>query len=266
MIITHVHPDFDCIVAIWLLKRFCGMDEKRIEFMKFGEPIPKKFRNAVFVDIGGGEFDHHNRNDYVSSATLVLKKYNLNDNPVLQHLANIAREIDHGKFSNDSKGILNLINILGGLNKIYPDRPEKVTEIAFNCLDAIYEKESKSLNVEKLLESGIKFSTHWGPGIGLYIDNLKIRNYCHEMGYVIFVYLNKINKFRGFASQMGSGVDFSGVYEKLRQIEPDAEWYLHFSKDLLICGSNKAVNENLSSLDLEELISLIRSNNETRAT
>ena len=33
-------------------------------------------------------------------------------------------------------------------------------------------------------------------------------------------------------------MDFSETYKKLISLEPEAEWYLHFTKDLLICGSD----------------------------
>ena len=48
------------------------------------------------------------------------------------------------------------------------------------------------------------------------------------------------------------------MYAKVKSLEPDAEWYLHFSKDLLICGSDKAANYKLSKLELNDLIGLVK--------
>jgi len=258
MIVTHSNPDFDCIVATWLLKRFCGMNDSEIKFIKFGGSIPIKYKDAVFVDIGKGEFDHHHRDDFVSSATLILEKFNLQNDSVLKKLADITRRVDHGFFNERAKGILDLINIISGLNTHYPNDPIKVMRIAFECLDAIYKKESQSINFEEEFSKGIKFRTRWGSGIGIESHNLGVREYCYNRGHIIFVYVNPITKYRGIAAKGRKGVDFSEVYERIRTLEPDAEWYLHFSKDLLICGSDKAINKKLSKLTLEELIDVIK--------
>lgn len=258
MIVTHASPDLDCIVATWLLERFGGMSDSPIEFVRFGEPIPEALENAVCVDIGGGDLDHHQRTDFVSSATLVLEKLSLSHNPALSRLADIARKIDHGVFDSDSQGVLNLVNIIAGLNKIYPDDPHQVMSVALECLDAIYSQETEAASFEEELQKAVTFSTPWGPGIALTTTRREIRHYSHKKGFLIFVYFDPLRDYRGFAAPGGKGVDFSEVYEKLRSIEPQAEWYLHFTKDLLICGSDKAANRHLSRLSLEEMIALVR--------
>lgn len=258
MIVTHFKPDFDCIVATWVLKRFCGKQNDSIKFIRFGEPIPKRYENAIFVDIGGGEFDHHSRSDFVSSAYLILEKYNLKNDCVLNELADIARRIDHGIYDSRTHGILNLISIISGLNILYPNDPTRVIDIAFHCLDAVYERESKIINFDEELEKGIKFQTKWGKGVGIETKSLRIREYCYKKGYKIFVYLNPENQYRGYSAKEGCGADFSELYKILKKLEPDAEWHLHFTKDLLICGSDKAINKIMSKLNLEELINLIK--------
>jgi len=259
MIVTHKKPDFDSIVAIWMLKRFCAMENDDVIFIEFNKQLKSKYNEAIYVDIGGGEFDHHHRKDFVSAATLVLEKFNLQQNSVLKRLADIARRIDHGLTDNSTRRIINLINIIDGLNKLYPDDPTKVMTIVFDCLDAIYKKASQSIHFKEEFLKGVKFRSKWGRGIGLETHNTEIRGYCHRKGYIIFVYVDPVTNYRGFAAPGGKGIDFSGVYKKLKSIEPDAEWYLHFSKDLLICGSNKAVNNKLSKLSLHELIDLVKS-------
>ena len=260
MIVTHANPDFDCIVATWLLKRFCGMEDTEIRFIKFGEPVHQEYKGAVFVDIGKGEYDHHHRKDFVSSAILVLEKFNLQNDPVLKQLADIARNIDHGLPDERIKGSINLVNVITGLNILYPDDPARVMIVAFDCLDAIYKQSSKSIHFGEELQKGIKFLTKWGPGIGIETHNREVRGYCHRRGYVVFVYVDPVTQYRGFAAPGGKGVDLSEVYEKIKTLEPDSDWYLHFSKDLLICGSDKATNYKLSKLELDELIDLVKIN------
>jgi len=258
MIVTHSNPDLDCIMATWLLKRFCGMEDAEIKFIKFGEPIPQKYKGAVFVDIGKGEYDHHHREDFVSSATLILEKFKLQNDSVLKQLADIARRIDHGLPNERTRGLLNLVNIIAGLNKLYQDNSLKVITIAFDCLDAIYKQSSQSIHFEEEFQKGVKFCTKWGSGVGIETHNREARGYFYRKGYVVFVYVDPVTQYRGFAALGGRGVDLSNVYEKVKALEPDADWYLHFSKDLLICGSDKAVNYKLSKLKLDELINLVK--------
>jgi hypothetical protein len=258
MIVTHSNPDFDCIVATWLLKRFCGMKRHTIQFVRFEDSITTKYKNAICVDIGNGEYDHHHRNDFVSSATLVLEKFNLQNDPALKTLAYTARRIDHGLLGEDTGGPFSLIDIISGLNKIYPKDPLIVMNIAFECLDAIYKQSSQSVRFEEDSKEGIQFNTRWGLGIGVETHNRGVRGYCHKQGYIVFVYVDPVTQYRGFAAPGGRGVDFSDVYAKVKSLEPDAEWYLHFSKDLLICGSDKAANYKLSKLELNDLIGLVK--------
>lgn len=258
MIVTHASPDLDCIVATWLLKRFCGMAAHEIVFKKFGEPLPQSRPCVLAVDIGKGELDHHHREDFVSSATLVLEKFGLQKDPVLSELADITRHIDHGLPDDRAGGILNLTKVIAGLNKLHPDDPMKVMTVVLSCVDAIYEEARHWIAVEKEFNKGIQFCTKWGPGIGIETENRKVRGYCHKKGFVVFAYIDPATGYRGLAGQGGTGIDFTEAYGKVRAVEPEAEWYLHFTKDLLICGSDKALNANVSSLTLGQLVSLVR--------
>ena len=257
MIVTHINPDLDCILATWFLKKFGGMKESPVEFIKFENSIPNHLKGATFVDIGKGELDHHHRDDFVSAAILVLEKLHLTDNNILYSLADIARKIDHGLFDDQSQGLLNLVNIISGLNKKYPKNPNKVMEICFECLDSIYLQEQEKIHFEEELRKATIFNTIWGKGIAVVTKNRSIRFYCHMKGYVVFVYVDPIKKYRGFVALGGKGVDFSSIFKKLKEKEPQAEWYLHFTKDLLICGSDKAANRYLSKLTLQEMVQLI---------
>jgi hypothetical protein len=62
----------------------------------------------------------------------------------------------------------------------------------------------------------------------------------------------------GIAARSRSNVDLTPVYRDLRRIEPDADWYLHPSKRLLLCGTAKAPPRVPSKLSLEELVGVLR--------
>lgn len=65
-IVGHVSPDWDCITAIWLLKRYGGMADHEVRFVNTGSPDPALLAAADAVVDTGREydaarlrFDHH---------------------------------------------------------------------------------------------------------------------------------------------------------------------------------------------------------------
>jgi hypothetical protein len=50
----------------------------------------------------------------------------------------------------------------------------------------------------------------------------------------------------------------SQVLRDLKRIDPDADWYLHPSKRLLVCGTPKAPPRKPSRLSLDELVGVLR--------
>jgi hypothetical protein len=62
----------------------------------------------------------------------------------------------------------------------------------------------------------------------------------------------------GVAAQARSNVDLTTVYQDLRKIDIGADWYLHPSHRLLLCGSATAPARAPSRLTLHELVSVIQ--------
>ncbi len=257
-IITHKRPDFDSIFAVWLLLRFGGYGGAKIKFFSFGDKIPQKYDNAVCVDIGDGEFDHHQRSDLVSASMLVLKSLNLHNNPALHQFAEISVYVDHGLFDRIDKRFLGIIDLIDALNNQYPKRPLKVVKIMFECLDALYHYEDLKIRAEGEFAQAKPFLTKWGKGIAISTTNRLVRSLCHKRNIPIYIYEDPKKGYKGIVAQGGENIDFTDAYDNLKAVEPEAEWYLHFTKDLLICGSDKAYNRHLSSLSLDYLIGLIK--------
>ena len=63
--------------------------------------------------------------------------------------------------------------------------------------------------------------------------------------------------FRGYKARSQNGVDFSSLFDRISMLEPEADWFLHSSKELLLCGSPKAPDRRLSKLALQRLVELI---------
>lgn len=254
-IVTHTSPDLDCITAVWMLRRFGGASGARVSFLRIGALVPPSLRRALFVDIGRGELDHHQREDQVCAATLVLEKFSLQGDLALKTMAEAARNIDHGLPEDRVTGPMSLTAVISGLNGKYPNDPARVLRLVSEYLDAIYAGLSLEGSLADSFSKGIRFSSRWGPGFAAKTTLVRaLRRYAHARGIVLFVYLDPKTRFRGLVASGGKNVDLSAAFVKLKKLEPKAEWYLHLTKDLLICGSRKARSRRLSRLSLEELV------------
>ena len=61
----------------------------------------------------------------------------------------------------------------------------------------------------------------------------------------------------GVAAQARSNADLTSLANQLAVIDADAQWYLHPSKRLLLCGTAKAPVTQTSRLSLREMVTVI---------
>lgn len=262
VLVTHFNPDLDACTAVWLLTRYVLQEEEvRYEFVPVGTErkvlSTHRRERVIYIDTGGGKYDHHGTSDYVCAASLVAGKHSLRD-PAVAEMVKYALAVDHGEVLASDVGAFDLLNVLEGLNKLHPDDPELVLKLTLSCLDAIHLSLSDLIDAREDLKRGIPFRTEWGKGIALTTSNRQTRYLAHRSGFEVFVYIDPDRGFRGFMAPGGSEVDFTSVYERITEVEPDADWFLHSSKQLLLCGSSKAPGKRLSSLSLEEMVDLVR--------
>jgi len=260
VIVTHLSPDLDAIMAVWLLKKFVYKNEKNeIEFVPIGKKIDlKSKKEIIYVDTSGGKFDHHNSDKYICSSSLVMEEYLLYKDDAIKRMVNYALEVDHGKNLEKEISDFDIINVIGGLNFKYKYNPKLVVELSMKFLDAIYDSLNQKIKAEKILKNAITFNTKWGKGLGVISTTSKTRYLAHRRGYKVYVNVDPKHGYRSFQSPGNSNVDFSEIFEEVKKLEPKADWFLHSSKQLLLCGSSKAPDRNLSTLSLDQLIDLVR--------
>jgi hypothetical protein len=331
---SHPFPDFDSIVSTWLYKRFVIKDEEYEFFITGNDKLKDE---AVLIDIGLGEYDHHqyigecsncnhpieiphknqicphcnevkltNANiDLISAAHVIAKKHSL-DFLGCDNLAIRANQVDSVMVNNMKPG--DLFYVIRGLNEIYSHGFKKVYEIVWKILDKMHEKgyfvddkyevdnkvlsghedieviekaidtgAEKEAQVKILVENSYKFTalleTENGkkvsvPALAAETD-LNMSYSSHGKDFVLYVYKNPSNGIAGYNSRNpGKGdlgipeVDLTNIYNTIKTIEPNerAEWYLHWSKRLLLCGSKKRDfgKEKATELSLQQLIELVK--------
>lgn len=259
--VTHLNPDLDSSLALWLLWKFVFVPHKKsIIFVPVGEKIEKQDKTYIHVDTGGKDFDHHQSKEYECSASLVMKVCGLNKDNIIVRMVDFTLLADHGKLYDYEIEDFNLLNVISGLNKKYKDNPSFVIETLFICYDAIYSSLTETREAEKAFVGGIEFDTRWGKGIGFNSRNPRLRNIAYKRGFELFVFLDHTTGYAGFALKGTSTKDISAIYETLRKIEPNADWFLHSSHQLVLCGSAKAPNKNTTKLSLQELIEIASRN------
>ena len=110
----------------------------------------------------------------------------------------------------------------------------------------------------KEINDGEIFDSVYGKGIAFNSENSKLRRLVYKKGYDIFLFKDQKTGYAGFKADGYSDINFSNLYYRIKEIEPDADWFLHSSKQLLLCGSSKAPQKKLTKLSLNQLVEIIQ--------
>ncbi len=259
IIVGHLHPDLDCLAAIWILRRWGGLEHARLQFVPAGETLDgapvDRDPSVVHVDTGGGRFDHHRSNDLGLSAAELVRRAVVPDDIALSRLIHRITQIDHALI--DVSTIFNVNDLIAGYHLLNPEAPEAVVAVMSTNFDAWYAHEARQLRFEKAFARRIEFDTPWGLGIAMESDDGGSSRLAFGHGAVLYVYRDGQGR-TGIAARARSHVDLSQVYQDLRRLDPGADWYLHPSKRLLLCGSAKSPPRVPSKLTLDEIIGVVR--------
>lgn len=241
---------------------------------------------VIHVDTGLGPLDHHQTsNENVCGASLTwdfvkIKNEELKTNnsektryklKAVSRMVKVVVDIDHFKevFWKDATADyheFSLTSILDGLKVQKPNQDELYVGFVMNCLDAVYhEFENRIWAEEEIAKNSQKFTTRFGDGIGFETINDSVIKLAQKMGYVVafrkdprkgYVRIKALPS-NSQSTNPKSGIDLTLAYEKLKKMDPDATWYLHVSKKMLLNGSVKNPKMKPTKLKLKELISVL---------
>ena len=183
-------------------------------------------------------------------------------------------EIDHFKEvfwpdPSSDRYEITVSRILDGL-KLLEKEDAEVMEFGLLCMDSLYRAFQNKVWAEKeLQEKGIVFKTKFGNGIGVETFNDDVIHLSQRMGYQIAVRKDPKKAYvRIKASPAGATnnkqqitnnkIDLTSVYEKLKKLDPDATWFLHVSKRMLLNGTTKNPTMRPTKLSLEEIIEVLK--------
>lgn len=261
IIVGHLAPDLDCLAAIWMLIRFGGATEAELCFVPAGSTLADAPADAdptiVHVDTGGGMFDHHHSLDPNLSAAELVRRALRPGDAALSRLVDQVTRIDHAEAHAGRMPIFfNINDLITGYNALYPNRPHHVAQAMLPNFDAWYEHEVRQIRLERAFDRRLEFPTQWGLGIAMQSDDGASSKLAYNHGAVLYAYRDR-RGYMGVAAQRRSTVDLEPVYLNLKQVDADADWYLHPNHRLLLCGTPKAPPRHPSMLSLEQLVEVL---------
>lgn len=294
IIVTHSAPDLDAVTSVWLLKRFLqGWSDAEVKFVPAGsrlessradrieEPIEKIGENEVIhVDTGLGPLDHHQTfSDKVCGASLAWDY-------VREHGQMFESEESSGKVQDREQAISRMINvvvaddhfkqvfypepnadyyefmlsdILDGLKLQKPDQDLVYVDFTSQALDAILHTFENKIWAEKeIKENGKQFESRWGKAIGFETINDDVIKISQKMGFALTVRKDPRKGYVRIKASPAVEVDLTPVYEQLKKMDPQATWFLHVGKKMLLNGTPKNPKMKPTTLKLEEIINVLK--------
>ncbi|OGG23767.1 hypothetical protein A3A79_00990 [Candidatus Gottesmanbacteria bacterium RIFCSPLOWO2_01_FULL_43_11b] len=269
-IVAHIGPDLDAITSIWLVKTFLpGWEEASLAFVPAGKSLenkdPDSDPNILHVDTAFGKFDHHQTDADTCAALLIYQevKREHGADPALERLCAVVNEIDHFRevfFPNPTADFWNmgLVSQIDGWRLLYADNPIQIVELGMKALDGIYKLFQNKVWAEKdIKEKGQEFTTKWGKGLGLETINDEAVHLAQKMGYVIVVRKDPKKGYLRIKSLPKEEIDLTNLYDTLKKDEPEATWFLHASRHMVLNGSSKNPDMRPSKRPLLEIIEAI---------
>lgn len=271
LIVTHHNPDPDAITSVWLLRRFDQQwSEAGVAFVPAGTTYQNQRVDSdpdiTHVDTGKGQFDHHQTDERTCAAKKIYQHLAsrfdyIDQDEALARLVEVVVGDDHFDEVTWPNPLADYYNfmfapILDGLKHNNTLTDQGLIDLGSTCLDGIYTSMKLKIEAEEQINKGRKFSTKWGKGIAIESKNDETLTVAQKMGYVMVIRKDPGGMVR-IKARPDSLVDLTTTYEKIRLADPQATWYLHPSKKMLLNGSYKNNNSIFSKLQIENLISLI---------
>lgn len=269
-IVTHIGPDLDAITSVWLVKTFWpDWEEANLAFVPAGTTLGKMDPDGdpeiLHVDTGFGKYDHHQTDADTCASHLVyeeVKKLHGAD-PALERMMAVINDVDHFRevfYPNPSADYWEfwVVGQIDGWRLLYGDNPVKIVELGFQSLDGIYKVMQNKIWAEKEFEKATEFETTWGKAIGFETMNDEVIHQAQKRGYSLVIRKDPKKGYVRIKSLPKDEIDLTPVYDRLKKVEPDASWFLHASRHMVLNGSAKNPDMRPSQKSLAELIRVIK--------
>lgn len=266
IIVTHMRPHLDEVVAIWLLRTFdprCRQTEYRF-IPYFGQPPSGD--NVLTLGIGGGKFDEHQLRHLTSATRLVyddllrrgLIPNDAHEDRALEWLVAYADGEDQGRDygKRDELRPFLLPNIIQA-HRDRTGRDEDAVQIGLELIEDVMIDLNTRAAFLRDWERRVEFETPWGKGVGLESDYGHADTFAYGAGFTVRVQRHRQRQTASIKCEPTSQADLTEAYRRATVLEPTS-WYLHQSKHMLISNIDPATGRTPTALSLTQLIDLVK--------
>lgn len=268
LLVTHARPHLDDVAAIWVLRKFHpDFADAKMEFLV--RPAGGQFvipHDATAIGIGRGQFDEHKGDLEDCAATLVWKwliaepdvTIGTKTRSAVDRLMSWVLKEDLGQLNGVDWRDWSVSAAYANYEEVVDEDDHRVYEFGVQLLESLLIGFQDQLALDADWAGRVEFDTQWGKAVALISDVHGSSARAYRDGAVLVIEIDRTKGFRQFRADAHSTVDLSEVYEVVRKKEPDASWFFHHSKRLLLCGSSSATEFIPSQLTLEQMIELVK--------
>lgn len=261
-LVTHINPHLDDICGIWLLKKFHpDFKDAKVEFISASHKGESETEDRIYVGTGGGKFDEHKEGLDTCAGSLVYEYLDQNGfipqdltKKALGKLIKWNYLIDTGRGSAsefDEFSVQSFIRTKDNSS----DTSRKSVDLGIEILDRILEvlkrKEQSLIDWEKAVE----FETKFGKSYAVVSQTVNREFVREQDGQLYLIYDPKFKSIQFFSPNK----DLEEIYKKVKEQNPEADWFLHQSHHMVICGSSSAPDSKPTKLSFKELIKVAKS-------
>lgn len=267
-LVTHLIPHLDDVTALWLLRRYDPASKRSgLKFVPTAAEGVKLAKGEIGVGVGRGKYDEHKGDRKDSATSLVwkdLKKRGKTPKGLkgdaLAELVDYVRRGDLGEFIGRGGETFALSPILRAMAELPGEDSESATLVGFRILDAMLVLYEERTAVDRAIDKGVKFRTKWGTGVGVEVEAIpgSVSNRVAERGYALVVLRYPKRGDLHVRATPSSKADFSRLAKHVMEEEPEAEWFFHHGKKMLIHGDRIAPTSKRTSYGLKSMIALVK--------
>ena len=275
LIVTHIYPDLDAVMACWLFVRFSQSQygDAQFEFV----PAPGTYKGlppdndprVVHVDTGGGKFDHHQLKDgYLTCAAklvweeLVAEGLIFPTDVALREMVKVALEVDQFRDcywpeTDHPRMALMLHEIIPALHRLQTHDNEAVLRLVFVYLDGVYQRLKDWQKGKDSVMEGQEFESRWGRGIVVITAASDVSKTAQKMGYDIVVIHDPQKGHLKIKTAPNVLQPLKPLYDKIVLRESPKRWVYHNSGHMLFSGSDKGGIKEPTQLQVSDILEMI---------
>ena len=262
-LVTHINPHLDDIAAIWLEQRYNpDFKDAAIIFISATNDHLEDTQNRLHLGVGRGQFDEHKGDIDDCAASLVYKDLLSKglippeiEGSALAELVEWVRLDDLGKLMIRDYPEFSIPAWIRTTDS-NPKTSLKTTQFGEEILDRILNVLKRKHLAEKEWGDKIEFETKFGHSYAIKGEAID-RAFCREKGGDLFLMYDPVSKWAQYFTPSFQ-IDLESIYQKLKKFDPKADWFLHQSHHMVICGSSAAPESKVTSLSFEDLIEVAK--------